>query len=81
MKPHPKPKAWASVFVCLGLLPLAQASSDVSSWAMVEKIRNALKVGTNVVAIHCHNEHHPQYIDLGMVDVIPNNENHVMKER
>jgi len=24
--------------------------------------------------VHCHNEHHPQYIDVGIVDVIPNKE-------
>jgi hypothetical protein len=38
------------------------------------KMLKALKTGTNVIAVHCHNEHHPQYIDVGIVDVIPNKE-------
>jgi len=41
---------------------------------MNDKMLKALKTGTNVIAVHCHNEHHPQYIDVGIVDVIPNKE-------
>jgi len=48
-------------------------TSNFYTWYPVDnKVLDALKMGTNLVAIHCHNEHHPQYIDLGMVDVIHN---------
>ncbi len=50
-------------------------TSNFYTWhPMNDKMLKALKTGTNVIAVHCHNEHHPQYIDVGIVDVIPNEE-------
>jgi len=39
---------------------------------MDEGMVKALKRGTNTIAVHCRNEHHPQCIDVGIVDVVPN---------
>ena len=48
-------------------------TSNFYTWhPMNDKMLKTLKKGTNVIAVHCHNEHHPQYIDVGIVDVIPN---------
>ena len=41
---------------------------------MDEKMVRALKHGTNTIAVHCRNEHHPQCIDVGIIDVVPNGE-------
>jgi len=50
-------------------------TSNFYTWhPMNDKMLRALKTGTNVIAVHCHNEHHPQYIDVGIVDVIANKE-------
>ena len=32
---------------------------------------NLLKKTGNSIAVHCHNEHHPQFIDVGIIDVLP----------
>jgi hypothetical protein len=53
------------------VLNLERTSNFYTWYPMDKDMVDALKGGTNVVAIHCHNEHHPQYIDLGMLDVIP----------
>ena len=55
------------------VMELPHTSNFYSWYPMNEKIRKALRAGTNVMAVHCHNEHHPQYIDVGIVDVIPDN--------
>ena len=50
-------------------------TSNFYTWhPMNDKMLKALKTGTNTIAVHCHNEHHPQYIDVGIVNVIPNKE-------
>jgi len=56
------------------VMDLPHTSNFYTWYPMNEKMLRALKTGTNVVAAHCHNEHHPQYIDVGMVDVIENRE-------
>ena len=54
------------------VLSLPHTSNFYTWYPMNDKILRALKTGTNTIAVHCHNEHHPQYIDVGIVDVIPN---------
>jgi len=50
-------------------------TSNFYTWhPMNDKMLRALKTGTNTIAVHCHNRHHPQYIDVGIVDVIANKE-------
>ncbi|NQV32349.1 MAG: beta-galactosidase, partial [Phycisphaeraceae bacterium] len=56
------------------VLNLEHTSNFYTWYAMTPAMVRVLKTGTNLVAIHCHNEHHPQYIDLGIVDVIPHTE-------
>ena len=53
------------------VLNLEHTSNFYTWYPMNHKMVSALKTGPNLVAIHCHNEHHPQYIDLGLVDVMP----------
>jgi len=37
---------------------------------MNPKMKKALKTGTNVIAVHCQNEHDPQCIDVGIIDIL-----------
>jgi hypothetical protein len=37
---------------------------------MDEDMVKVLKQGSSLIAVHCHDEHHPQCIDVGMVDVV-----------
>ena len=30
-----------------------------------------LKKNGNVITVHATNEHHPQFVDVGLVDVLP----------
>jgi hypothetical protein len=65
----------AKVFINGQLVLDLPYTSNFYTWYLLnEKMLRALKTGTNVIAVHCHNEHHPQYIDVGIVDVIPNQE-------
>jgi hypothetical protein len=46
-------------------------TSNFYTWIPLDKqMSKALTAGTNTIAVHCHNEHHPQYIDVGIVDVL-----------
>ncbi|MBL7154324.1 MAG: glycoside hydrolase family 2 [Phycisphaerae bacterium] len=56
------------------VLNLPHTSNFYTWYPMNDKMLRVLKTGTNTVAVHCHNEHHPQYIDVGIVDVILNKE-------
>lgn len=56
------------------VLDLPHTANFYTWHPMNEKMLDALKTGTNVIAVHCRNEHHPQYIDVGIVDVIPNSD-------
>jgi hypothetical protein len=52
---------------------VAKLEGYTSSYVRVtldEKAQSALKVGTNCIAIHCHQTTGGQYIDAGLVDVI-----------
>lgn len=47
-------------------------TSNFYTWLPLDKeTLKTLNTGTNSIAVHCHNEHHPQYIDVGIVDVLP----------
>jgi hypothetical protein len=47
-------------------------ATNYYTWIPMDKeMIRALKSGINTVAVHCHNEHHPQCIDVGIVDVLP----------
>lgn len=47
-------------------------TSNFYTWVPLDKdMSKALKAGKNIIAVHCHNEHHPQYIDAGIIDVLP----------
>ncbi|MCP4455882.1 MAG: glycoside hydrolase family 2 [Planctomycetes bacterium] len=56
------------------VLSLEHTSNFYTWYPLNDRMVGTLKIGTNQIAIHCHNEHHPQYIDLGLVDVIPHTE-------
>jgi len=46
-------------------------ASNFYTWISIdEQMSRALKAGTNTIAVHCHNEYHPQYIDIGIVEVL-----------
>ena len=52
---------------------IARLEGYTSSYVRVtldEKAQKALKIGTNCIAIHCHQTSGGQYIDAGLVDVI-----------
>jgi hypothetical protein len=38
---------------------------------MDETAVKSLKTNGNIIAVHASNEHHPQFIDVGIVDVLP----------
>ena len=49
-------------------------TSNFYTWLPLNReMLKMLKTGTNCIAVHCHNEHHPQYIDVGIVDILPPN--------
>jgi hypothetical protein len=54
------------------ILELGGASHYYTWIPMDEDMVKVLKQGSNLIAVHCHNEHHPQCIDVGMVDVVTN---------
>ena len=36
------------------------------------------RTGTNSIAVHCHNKHHPWELDVGVVDVMPRQDMNAM---
>jgi len=56
------------------VMDLDRTSNFYTWYPMTKEMLASLKTGPNVIAVHCHNEHHPQYIDVGIMDVVPNNE-------
>jgi len=49
-------------------------NSNFYTWIPLDnEMLKTLKTGTNSIAVHCNNEHHPQYIDVGIVDILPPN--------
>jgi len=44
-----------------------------------KEARRLLKAKANCMAVHCRNTNRPQYIDVGIVDVIPNKEKNSSK--
>ena len=50
---------------------LSAYTTEYESAPLSNEARQALRQGDNVIAIHCHQTRGGQYIDAGMVDVIP----------
>jgi hypothetical protein len=46
-------------------------ATDYSEVAITEEGRRALKAGANVIAVHCKQTGGGQYVDVGMVEVVP----------
>ena len=40
--------------------------------SMEESIKGILKMKDNTIAVHTHDEHHPKFMDVGIVDVLQN---------
>ena len=49
---------------------LSGYTTGYSAFAMREEARAALREGSNVLAVHCHQTGGGQYIDVGLIDVI-----------
>ena len=62
------------VTVYISGVKAATASGYTSTYEelpLTTAARNALKPGKNTIAIHCHQTRGGQYVDVGIVDVVP----------